>query len=475
MGWKVDWEGVKGVYHAIGFSPLPKQEEVLKSEYPYNLFVGGVGAGKSLTAAMYAAPRFCLRSTVPRIKKARYWIVGENYELPRAEFTYIRDSLTEWGVPLTNVSEPRDGRWQMEVEGISTIETKSWTNPESLHSVPVQGMLVVEAGLLPHDIWHLRLVGRLTRVPGAWCMWSGTLEEAGSFYKEMVRRVVIDKDEPDWFGVSMATWENVAIYPGGLEDPVIEDLRRTTPEDIFQERYGATPRQVAALVYREFTHKWHVYAREAWWDENRPVYVFVDPGGVYAVNAVQRVGDDVNVIDEIHAEHWTSPDVIREAVGRPWWDNVEFVVMDSQTYDEAKLSWQGGFHWERLDAQPKPVRWQKVGLDDGIEAVRRKLHSGDFDVAETKPETVWDFHGKPGVARLHIAAHCKNTIFEFSEGYKRKKVRSGEYSPDEVVDRDNHHCAAIAYGLVNMFGVAKRPAKSKVFVPWVESRPMTWW
>ncbi|NIN65401.1 MAG: hypothetical protein GTO63_12030 [Anaerolineae bacterium] len=465
------WAKLKPLYDELKFDPLPKQKQVLCNQGDRTMMVGGVGAGKSLTAAMYAVPRVMLPSTDPYQELAHYWLVGQTYEVPRMEFNYIVKHLEKLEIPMEGLSRPKDGRYEVTIPGVSKIETKSWTKKEGLRSIPVQGMLVCEAGLLPYDVWHMHLRDRLERVADSWCFWCGTIEDAGVFYKEMVRDVVIEQSLDGWFGVSMATWENTHKYPKGIEDPRIQRLRDETPEDIFQERYAAIPRAVAALVYREFAHKWHVYLEPKWWDKHRPVYLFVDPAGVYALNAVQMRGENIDVIDEIHGEHWTTEDAIREAVSREWWPKVSFVLVDKHTYEEAWLNWAGrALIWKVLDEEPKPVRSKHVGISDGIELVRSKLHSGAFE--EDELDRVWHFQGKPGVARLRIAAQCEHTIYEFAQGYKRKKLRSGMYSPDEVVKADNHHCSAIAYGLAELFGLARRKARAKkVYVPYVDSRP----
>jgi hypothetical protein len=273
----------------------------------------------------------------------------------------------------------------------------------------------------------------------------------------------------------MASWDNTYRYPKGIEDPDIQKLRDETPEDIFQERYAAKPRAVAALVYREFTHKWHVYAVPRWWDKHRPVFLFVDPAGGYALNAAQMRGENIDIIDEVHGEHWTTEDSIREAVSREWWPNVEFVVIDKHAYEEAWRNWAGkALIWEVLGEEPKPVHSRHLPISAGIELVRSKLHSGAFEEDET--DNVWQFQGKPGVARLRVAAHCEHTINEFGDGYKRKKLKSGVYSPDEVVKRDNHHCSAIAYGLAELFNYVPRDKHSaRPRIPYVDDRPTALW
>ncbi|MFX1300896.1 MAG: hypothetical protein ACFFDE_08125, partial [Promethearchaeota archaeon] len=318
--------------------------------------------------------------------------------------------------------------------------------------------------------WHNRLRNRLERVPNSWCLWSGTIEEAGTFYKSMVNDVVVEKKLPRWFGVSIASWENVFRYPGGYDDPDIQELIATTPPDIFQERYAAVPKQVAALVYQEASFARHVGYHP--FDKHRPVFLAIDPGGVYAVDVAQILGDNVYLIDEIHGEGWTSEDIIREAVKRPWWSKVGFGVIDV-TQDEARKYWRGEAEiWKSVEAEPVPIHSRKVAVEDGIELVRSKLHSGKFDRDKTPEEDVWEFQGKRGVARLHIDSGCKHTIEELTSGYRRKRLASGMYSPTEVVDRDNHHMAALAYLLADLSGYVFRRPKARQKLRWRDSRPI---
>jgi len=460
------------LYEAVGFHPLPKQQLLLDSLARYNIFVGGIGAGKSKTAAQYAWPRMVMPNELPGGGPARYWIVGQNYAIPHMEFEYVKQAFADFGIPTDRPNMPSEGSWKMEIPGVSVIETKSWTNPESLHSVPVHGMLICEAGLLDPWVWHERLRPRLARVPNSWVLLSGTLEDTGPFFKDLVRDVVIEDSVEGWYGVSMATWENTAVYPGGMEHEEIQELRATTPPDIFLERYGAVPKSVAALVYKEFTHRYHVGKFK--FDKHRPVTLWVDPGGVYAINAVQRHGRDVYIIDEIHLVDGNSEWAIEETTSKRWWKKVEAVIIDA-TQKEAEAAWSGGHVWRVLGKQPVPVHYQKVPVEPGIELVRTKLHSGVYDEDEGE---VWEFQGRPGVARLHVDAKCEHTIYEFAEGYKRRKVRSGEYSDTEVVKRNDHHMDAIRYGLADMFGFQGELATAGVSQSrrqWVDSRPRTPW
>jgi hypothetical protein len=459
---------LKKVYAQVGFAPLQKQWELLTKTERFLIFVGGTGAGKSITVAQYAWPRVTVPSQLPNIPKSQYWIVAENYGLTKWEFTYIAEALSAAGVPITDgPHRPQDGSWTMEIMGVSEVKTKSWTNPESLHAEPVQGMLICEAGLLTQDIWDLRLRPRLSRYPGSWCLWSGTLEEAGTYYKDMVRRVVQDNSLANWSGVSMATWENTVVYPGGLQHPEIQDLLATTPADIFMERYGAIPRQVSGLVYPEFDHTHHVVDFQ--WDKHQPVYLGIDPGGVYAVDVIQLRDDEIDYIDEIHVEQWATEDVIRQAVNKEWWPNVSSQIIDV-TQKEQQDIWSNPRRaiWKELKKTPRPVRFQKVPVAAGIELVRSKLHSGRY--SRDQRDSSWEFQGKRGVSKLRIHPKCQHIIEEMSRGYKYRKLRSGEYSTEPIAV-NNHHCDALAYLLAHLIGYTHRPTESSV--AWYERRSIT--
>lgn len=450
---------------------LPKQRVVLCSQHRNNIVVGGVGASKSWTAAHFAWPRMLSGPLPGSPVPVEYWFVGETLEIPHTEMNYAADAIREFGVPIAKYNTPSEGRWEFLVEGVCNVQTRSWTNWDSLHGRPTQGMVICEAGLLPFKVWHERLRPRLARVPGSWVVMAGTLEDSGPFFKSLVNEVVIENRLRGWFGLSMATWDNTFTYPGGLENEEIKLLRETTPPDIFMERYGAIPKTVAALVYREFSYTFHVGNYP--FDENQPVYLWIDPGGTYALNAVQRKGDDIFVIDEIHMEQATHERVIVEAVDRPWWTKVDHGAMDA-TQVEARLMWQEGRVWSSVGAAAIPIIHKKVPVEAGIELVRTQLHSGLYDPGETKAEDVWDFQGRRGVAKLHVDARCAHTIREFTQGYKRKRLASGQYSDSEVVKRDDHHMDCIRYGLADMLGFSESARPSvRAAREWYDNRPIS--
>lgn len=466
------WTVLEPFYKAVGFDPLSKQKLLLCSEQRFNIFVGGVGAGKSYTTAYFAALSVLSKPLPGAEREPRYWLVGESLDIPKPEMQFLMDILTEYGMELKDVSTPTEGRWKFRVPGVCLVETRSWTNWDSLHGRAIQGMLICEAGLLPFRVWHERLRARLSRVRGSWCLMSGTLEDAEPFFKELVRDVVVENNKPGWFGVAMATWDNTHIFPKGLEDPEIQELKETTPPDIFMERYGAIPKTLAALVYREFAFKHHVGIYR--FDKHQPVYLWIDPAGGYALNAVQRHGMHTYIIDEIHIEPGNTERVIEEAVKRQWWNKVEYGVIDA-TQTEARAIWEHGYIWEALEKDPIPLRYKKVPVEPGIELVRTQLHTGIYDHGETPVEATWLHDGRRGISLLHLDARCTETIREFTLGYRRKKLASGLYSDRDIVKRDDHHMDCIRYGLAEMLGfsASARASARAVEREYVDSRPNT--
>ena len=99
-------------------------------------------------------------------------------------------------------------------------------------------------------------------------------------------------------------------------------------EDVYNARYLAivTPNQ--DRVYGTLSPRTHASDTKAAFDPSLPVYIAVDPGGVYAVGALQvktleGIGPALCLIDEIYFPRTiTTPEVQRECSAREWWNNV---------------------------------------------------------------------------------------------------------------------------------------------------------
>ena len=111
---RLPWAARRLLYDSIGFVPLPAQERALSdTDVPFLAFAGGVGAGKSFTAAKYLLPE-----VIPNYMRAAllkgagidchyrgkqdetrryFWLAGPDYTLCRREFDLLVQDLAGIG------------------------------------------------------------------------------------------------------------------------------------------------------------------------------------------------------------------------------------------------------------------------------------------------------------------------------------------------------------------------------------------
>lgn len=486
------WAARRLLYNSINFTPLPAQERALAdTDVPFLAFAGGVGAGKSYTAAKYLLPEVLpnyMRAALlnaagiecnyrgKQDETRRYfWLAGPDYTLCRREFDLLVQDLHALGVELDGPNMPQEGPWWLKIKDSKTeVETKSASQPDSFHSKPVQGILACEAALISPYVRTERLIPRVTRgVSDGWMFCSGTFEGVENW---MVNAYEEGQEEGgSWHSYSMASWDNTVDHPnltpemrewlnwyvktmptakvmGDQENrEALSQLKQQAqdiyhalanmPVDSFAQRFGAIPQKPTGLVFPEFDERVHV-DHSMVFDNTKPVEVWIDPGveNPYAVLAVQfdgtpgTDGSKVAVIDEAYFRHCTSEEMIQECVGRPWWSNVTSGQIDA-TQVEQRAVWQRGEIWNKVQRTPPYLRAQKVLIDIGIERTRVFLR----DPATQEP-------------RITFSNKCHNTIKEFGQ-YRWPSFKGGDAVRKTPEDRHNHSLKALAYGLVGAYGI----------------------
>ncbi len=487
---RLPWEARRILYDRLGFEPLEKQRAALADvSVPFIAFAGGVGAGKSLTAAKYLLPEvvpdylkavLLQAAGIPveyrgELSRRFYWLAGPDYTLCRREFDLLCQDLHKLGVEMDGPNQPQEGPWWLRIRDTGTeVETKSASQPDSFHSKPIQGILACEAALISPWVRTERLIPRITRgVADGWMFASGTFEGVENW---MVQAFEEGQEAgSSWHSYSMASWDNTVDHPDLTDDmhawlewyvrtmpsakvmaqeenrAALRKLRKQAqdiyhaltnmPVDSFAQRFGAIPQKPTGLVYPEFDERVHVDPGIVF-DPSRPVQVWIDPGveNPYAVLAVQLVEEEgqapkVQVIDEVYYRHCTTEEMIGACVERPWWDAVTGGVIDA-TQLEQKAVWQRGDVWNRLRKTAPYLKSQKVLVETGIERTRLFLRN---------PAT--------NEANITFSPKCVSTISEFGK-YRWPSFKAGEMTVRKAPeDKNNHSIKAIAYGLVSCFGI----------------------
>jgi hypothetical protein len=434
--WRLPERARRIIWRAAGYEPSAEQLAAHLDPHRLRQVAGGERGGKSYWTAMEMLAWLCATD-------GPVWIIGPTYELARPEFLHLVPAAQQCDLlEPGSLSMPRSGPCSFRTRLGAQVVTKSGQDPETLAGIAPAGVAMVEAAQQGYEVF-LRLRGRVAETRGPLVM-SGTFETSLGWYPEVWQRWQGDNTDGGK-SFSLPTWSNLAVFPGGRDDPEIRALEATYPPDVFMERFGAVPCPPATLVFKEFSHIQHVKAcyGPQLWDHADSVQCWIDPGwaGAYAVEAVALQHGQVFNFDEIYAQGRTAQDIIGEITQREWWPKVSRLVIDVA----------GGQHqgmeshieiWQRLTG--KPVVAQPVPIPDGIQRHRTFLR----DPAS-------------GESRLYHDPRCKGIIREYGQ-YKYAEYKEGRPERELPIDADNHGLKAIAYGLVANFGFVAPPRLQRV-------------
>ena len=408
------------------------------------LVLGGERAGKS-TVAGYEGAALALWSEL-------VYVAGMEYENTEPEFEYLVAALERIGA-VERVHKPKRNQWEAWLATGAHVRTVSFRHKREdalIATGKAPDVIVLsEAGLLDFSLFRSAFV-RVAEKRGA-VMAAGTLKGAKPWYAEKYREFQGD-NAYHGKAVSLPSWGNVAVYPGGREDATIKALEAALDEQLFAERIGAEPVPSSLLVFgRQFSHEMHVEALA--YDPELPVEVAVDPGyaGGYAVEVVQWTGPaDVRVIDEFYAQYATWHEAVDWVRSLPYGARIKNGVGDVAIHQHhADRSQYENWRAAGITLQSKPV-----GIVDGIDRMRDFLRS---------PFT--------GTARIKWDPRCEGAIWEFGrEMYP--KDQDGNPLKDQPIDRFNHARKAVSYWLVWHFGLSdvERRSPEREGDPWRRAR-----
>ena len=435
---------VSYLYDKVGFNPTPAQMPIVECRKRFILVAGGEQAGKSMMASKYLLARMMEIND-----EGLYWLVAADYERTRAEFEYLIDDFSALGV-LKEASKRVDPGRIILADG-TRIETKSAKDPRTLAMRAPDGIIACEASQLDIETFY-RMRGRCAPKRG-WLFLSGTFEGSLGWYPQMHTAWSVPTDEEESF--SLPSYTNTHLYPGGVQDPEIQRLKRDSSDDFFMERIEGIPSPPEGLVFAEFRPNLHV--EEVKWSVGDPVHIWMDPGyaGAYAVMAVQIHDDVIHVIDEVYERGLVTEEIIDICKNRPWWQDVQYGVIDIA----------GNQH----QAMPAPAEiWlketglylnsQKVMINDGTDRLKSYL----------KPDPL------SREAKLKINPQCDGVLSEFgaapnpfdgqTRAYRWKVDRDGNIVGTSPEDKNNHGVKALIYGIVDNYGYGYVQGRDKISV-----------
>jgi len=281
-----------------------------------------------------------------------------------------------------------------------------------------------------------------------------TFESSLGWYPNLFTRwQAPNKEEAVSF--SLPTWTNLAVYPGGRQDPEILALEMSDSPERFKERYGGIPCPPQGTVFNEFQPSIHVgQGGEFEFDPAFPTYTWVDPGYAhpYAVEVAQKKGDTIYIVDEIYEKGLVTSDIITVVAQRQWFPAVQktggaidIAARQHQSMPAPAEIWLKEGHIY--------LRSQKIRIQDGIERFKSVLKVNPLT---NRPAFYVNSKCKGLISEL---GGCPNPFDGQTKVYRWRRDREGNIIGDVPDDKNNDGCKAVCYGLIDVLGYTPSTAR----------------
>ena len=455
----------------IGFEPTgEEQARILRCRKRFKLDVGGVQAGKSMVSSADFILHFVEDLAIFRGEPLLYWLVSADYERTKAEFGYIAGFLSRLGfdvgdsLDLSKVVNPgkievrpKDDEGKAFGPPVCRIETKSGKDPRTLSSFAINGIIGCEASQLDLDTYQ-KCLERIAPKRG-WLTLAGSYEGALGWYPSLAKAWEFGSTDEQSFKLPSPT--NYHFYPGGMDDPELLRLKRTTSDTFFAERIMGIAAPPTGMVFSEFRPDVHI--RDLEYDPDLPVIICDDPGygHAHAIEILQVQQGQVCVVDEIYERGITTTDLIDVCMKRPWWKGSKTLVIDPHYANQHAAERSIAEVW--LAKTGLVTVGVKVKIAAGTERLKTYLK---VDALTGRPGIVFngklDMNGKPtckGV--LSELGAYPNPFDNQTHVYSNKLDSEGNVVGDEPADKYNDGCKAIIYGLVAEFGLSNTSEESE--------------
>ena len=445
---------IAGAFEKIGFIPYPKQLEILADGHSIIQCTGGIQGGKTHLASPILVMNY-YKDTVRNPPFAReereYWIAAHRLEDTAYEWTSIERDFRALGLVAHVKTDPapmiilNDG-WN------TTIKMKFTADESKLSGVSPLGIIVCE-GANVSKIAFDYLLGR-TLGKSAWMYMSGTFEKnARPWWTAKYLEWQTGYNDEDAQSFSLASYDNIVLFPQGKDDPKIKRMRALNrDDDFYMERIEGIPVPPKGLVYPEFNFDLHLM-HEYEYQEDQRLYLWHDPGRKHycALLFVQYYGGVVYVFDEIYQTGLYTEAIIQIAQAKPWWKNTDkYLVSDP---------WYGG----RLTAVAE------YSIDDIWEALAGLTNMGQRHRLEDRIDRVKSIlRPNPETGGPQVRFHSKNCHGILSEFGVIGRQPTGELHPyiwkidddgyrigEKPIDRNNDALDAFGCGLMEMLGPAR--------------------
>lgn len=434
---------VSRFYNNLGYYPHAGQRRLHAAQAKFKVACCGRRWGKSRSGPHDKVPKMFQRQ--PTLG----WIVAPTYDLGEKEFRVFWEILVDkMRVPLDKsktFNSLRTKDFRITTAWGSSVEVRSAEHPESLVGEGLDWVIMAEAAKLKRSHWEKYIAPTLADRRGE-AIFVSTPEGFNWFYDQYM--LGQDRDELDWWSIQSPSWHNDIVFPLGLGEPFLQERRKNSSKEVFDQEWGAQFTSFAGRIYSEFDEGYHVLDNYQF-DRNKANFLAFDFGfrnPTVCLNIQVDAEDNVFIWDEYYERGKTSVEHARALKEIIQW-RVDGAYHDPSGADQAntiRKTWaeKREYHnrfLEKVPFWPAPNDWEA-----GITRVKEWLKL---------QESLTGGDPKP---KLFVSSRCRNTIREFNQyRVKEQGERAAENTDpkDEPRKKDDHAMDAMRYMIVGKFGL----------------------
>jgi hypothetical protein len=363
------------------------------------------------------------------------WIIGPEYTDCEKEFRVIFDTFKKLGIDRISdrfLNNTENGNMHIKTKWGFDLQCRSARHPESLVGEGLDFVLIVEAGRQRRKMWGDYVRPALSDKRG-WSLASGVPEGAAedSLLYSLYQRGQ-DPTKKSWWSIRMPSWTNVTVFPGGYNDPEIQEAKDDLTDDEFDRQYGAQFVERVGRVMKEWDSDVHIKKVE--YNRALPLYAAVDFGYVNDWVWLLIQIDHWGKISVIYEQRWQMHDteeIAKELLQNPLTRHVNMIYVDPAAPSDASIL--------RRVLQKNTNNNTGGEILDRVRMIRSAL--------KRRPEHLPDDHPEKQ-PNLFVDENCQQLIWEMKQGYRWPEHKDPKYgegkNPGELpLDRDNHGVEAL--------------------------------
>jgi len=263
------------LFEEIGYKPHPKQQLFHNSKARFRVPCCGRRFGKSAAAGHEMTWRMFTPDTV-------HWIVGTTYTTGEKEFRVVFDDIFR-KLKLGDLRGVRksynveQGNMRIQMPWNAVLEVKSADKQDSLIGEGLASCILAESAVHKNDTFQMYVEPALLDKRGT-CDFPST-PRGHNWYESLW----LDGQDPTLDYIEswrFPTWDNSALFPLGLDDPMLQEIKRKVSDFHWRQEYCAEFTALEGRIYEEFDREVHVkdIAYNPFWSNYQAFdFGFADP------------------------------------------------------------------------------------------------------------------------------------------------------------------------------------------------------